>query len=96
MPQTMSRSASKIGGTQVHVYTYHQSKFKVSWGSIFGGSAGGGTLKLCRNICLFYLLISKNKTGALVGAKQKINIWRVHFGGVPWGVFPNDVKTFVS
>ena len=31
-----------------------------------GGPRGGGTLKLCRNICLLYLLISKNKTGALV------------------------------
>ena len=29
----------------------------------FWGSTGGGT---CRNICLLYLLISKNKTGILV------------------------------
>ena len=49
---------------------------------IFGGPPWeGGTLKLCQNICLLYLLISKNKTGTLIWAKQKINIWRVHFGG---------------
>ena len=30
MPQTTRRSASKIGGTQVHEYTYHLSKFQIS------------------------------------------------------------------
>ena len=39
----------------------------VFWGSTLGASlGGGGTLKLCRNICLLYLLILKNKNGALV------------------------------
>ena len=37
------------------------------WGSILGGvREGGGTLKPCQIICLLYLLISKNKTSALV------------------------------
>ena len=58
------------------------------WGSTLGGTFwGGGTLKLCQNICLLYLLISKNKTGALVWGKQNINIWRVHFGGLSKGGF---------
>ena len=30
MPQTTRRSASKIGGTQVHVWTYNLSTFQVS------------------------------------------------------------------
>ena len=36
------------------------------WGSTLGGPRRGGTLKLCRYICLLYLLISKYKAGALV------------------------------
>ena len=32
----------------------------------WGSTLGGDTLKLCQNICLLYLLISKYKTGALV------------------------------
>ena len=84
-----------------HIYWYQKHKHcklgrAKTWflGVQFGGSRGG-TLKLCRNICLLYLLISKNNTSALVWAKPKINIWRVHFGGSQ-GLFPNDVKTFVS
>ena len=50
-----------------------------------GGWGRSGILKLFRNICLLYLLISKYKTGALVWAKQKISVWRVHFGEVPGG-----------
>ena len=57
----------------------------------WGGTRRGGTLKLRRNICLFYLLISKNKTGALVWGKQKISIYRSILG-VQKGYFQRMLK----
>ena len=53
-------------------------------GSTLGGPRGGGTLKLCRKICLLYLLISKKNWHPSL-SETKINIWRIHFGGFPRG-----------
>ena len=50
----------------LHPFTYDRITTETN-GVHFGGlSWGGDTLKLCRNICLLYLLITKNKTGILL------------------------------
>ena len=59
-------------------------------GSTLGGWGPGG-VALSNYVEIFVCCIcwyQKNKTGALVWAKQKINIWRVHFGGSQGGGIP--------
>ena len=54
---------------------------------IFGMSPGGGTLKVCQNICFLNIYIFE-KTSTFAWAVQKINFVD-HFVGVP---SPNYVK----
>ena len=66
-------------------------------GSIWGGPRGGGTPKLCQNICLSNIYWYQKKTGTLAWAVQKFDFLGPHFGGVSGGVVPpNHVKIFLS
>ena len=60
-------------------------------GSIWGGPRGGGTPKLCLNICLSYLLTTK-KTGTLGWAVQKFDF----LGGFPGVWHPQTMSKYFS
>ena len=53
-------------------------------GSHLGGPRGGGTPKLCQNICLSNIYWYKKKTGTLAWAVQKFDF----LGGFPGGGTP--------
>ena len=67
-------------------------------GLLWGGSEGGGTLKLCRNICLLSICRyqKKKKLATYFEPNEKLIFDGSILAGPRGMVFPNDVKTFVS